>query len=152
MDCFGLRLCLGDCPLEQKGQDKRDQIRSDQGGPVWAGVACGGGSKLAGCGVCNAVRNGDKQAYVACCRGEVVCVLFFFFFVGTFFFCSSLLVGKQLFSNCHKKKKDAKMRGLLLACFCLVASGFRFWLFFLFVFVFVFFSIFQLFATAGMSA
>ena len=96
MDCFGLRLCLGDCPLEQKGQDKRDQIRSDQGGRVWAGVSVWRveeGASWQGA-VCNAVRNGDKQAYVACCEGEVVCVLFFFFFVGTFFFCSSLLVGK----------------------------------------------------------
>ena len=96
MDCFGLRLCLGDCPLEQKGQDKRDQIRSDQGGRVWAGVSVWRveeGASWQGA-VCKAVRNGDKQAYVACCRGEVVCVLFFFFFVGTFFFCSSLLVGK----------------------------------------------------------
>ena len=152
MDCFGLRLCLGDCPLEQKGQDKRDQIRSDQGGPVWAGVACGGGSKLAGCGVCNAVRNGDKQAYVACCRGEVVCVLFFFFFVGTFFFCSSLLVGKQLFSNCHKKKNDAKMRGLLLACFLPFCVRFSILAFFFVCVCFCVFSIFQLFATAGMSA
>ena len=68
------------------------------------------------------------------------------------FFVRRYLLGSNSFPTATKKKNDAKMRGLLLACFLPFCVRFSILAFFFVCVCFCVFSIFQLFATAGMSA